>query len=569
MKEKHKNDLEQYENTFKVREDSLKDEIARLKKEIDESVENERNKNKMLHQAEVETLERNWQNKLDNQKKDFERQNEILNKQLQQQIEVNKLANKVENSSNQINELMEKITKEKSDQNESNRLYRESLVAFEERLKRMEEDLKEEKTLFTKSKMDYEKELSEKKKVNAEETSRIKKEIARLEQMQDKFKLEQYESKEKFEREKIDLVSKHDEMKLELETLKANYQSKLNEVEYQKKILEEEKKYFDKYKEESLKNIEIKKIDLQNLQTKYYAEETEIKGRIKVLQEKEFYLNDKFDEFEKTKQTILEEKQKIEKGNKDLMIAARRLDESIRAVDEKNNRLEKEKEELMKQYNEIETEKMNINNEKLKIAQEKSDIRLRLQSIDMMRMKYVSEPLSFLPTPSPSNPNFSKTFQTINPKYFSNTGRSFYSSTQKTGFYDPQNFNQTTKGKSFNADQYFSSLKNKINSQKNMEESNYTRELSPSDGNFNEMIMKEKEFIKKSMESMDNNTNNEYEKMKKNYLNNLSSSSNIMLHKEEEVKIDSVNYNKSGIMQSKQQSQIPIQEIDNFEEIEK
>ena len=68
MKEKHKNDLEQYENTFKVREDSLKDEIARLKKEIDESVENERNKNKMLHQAEVETLERNWQNKLDNQK---------------------------------------------------------------------------------------------------------------------------------------------------------------------------------------------------------------------------------------------------------------------------------------------------------------------------------------------------------------------------------------------------------------------------------------------------------------------------------------------------------------------
>ena len=381
-----------------------------------------------------------------------------------------KLANKVENSSNQINELLEKITKEKSDQNESNRLYRESLVAFEERLKRMEEDLKEEKTLFTKSKMDYEKELSEKKKVNAEETSRIKKEIARLEQMQDKFKLEQYESKEKFEREKIDLVSKHDEMKLELETLKANYQSKLNEVEYQKKILEEEKKYFDKYKEESLKNIEIKKIDLQNLQTKYYAEETEIKGRIKVLQEKEFYLNDKFDEFEKTKQTILEEKQKIEKGNKDLMIAARRLDESIRAVDEKNNRLEKEKEELMKQYNEIETEKMNINNEKLKIAQEKSDIRLRLQSIDMMRMKYVSEPLSFLPTPSPSNPNFSKTFQTINPKYFSNTGRSFYSSTQKTGFYDPQNFNQTTKGKSFNADQYFSSLKNKINSQKNMED---------------------------------------------------------------------------------------------------
>lgn len=280
------------------------------------------------------------------------------------------------------------------------------------------------------------------------------------------------------------------------------------------------------------------------------------------MQEKEYYLNDKFDEFEKTKQMILEEKQKIEKGNKDLMIAARRLDESVKAVDEKNVKLEREKEELMKQFNDLETEKMNINSEKLKIAQEKSDIKLRLQSIDMMRMKYVTEPIGYLPTPSTKQ--FTSTIQNFSNTNFNSTGNNFYSTAP---------LNQTNRSnKSFNADQYFNSIQNRINSQKIMESNMNSQSLrgisSPNWNNFNEMLLKEKEFVKQSMDSMNNNTKQEYERMKQNYLNNISSSSNIILHnKEEEVKMDSLNFNKSikdNVVQKSHNN-----EIDNFDEIEK
>ena len=76
LKQKYKNDLEQYEKTYKDKETSLNEEISRLKREIHEQVESERNKNELIHKAAIETLERNWNNKLESQKREFEKQKE-------------------------------------------------------------------------------------------------------------------------------------------------------------------------------------------------------------------------------------------------------------------------------------------------------------------------------------------------------------------------------------------------------------------------------------------------------------------------------------------------------------
>ena len=52
-----------------------------------------------------------------------------------------------------------------------------------------------------------------------------------------------------------------------------------------------------------------------------------------------------------------------------------------------------EKENLLKEKSDLETEKLNVNSEKLKIERERNDMKLRLESLDAIRMKYATEPV--------------------------------------------------------------------------------------------------------------------------------------------------------------------------------
>lgn len=74
---------------------------------------------------------------------------------------------------------------------------------------------------------------------------------------------------------------------------------------------------------------------------------------------------------------------RTERDRRDLMTAAKRIEEDIRIIDEKNRIFEAEKEEIVKRYNEVENEKTLINSEKLKIEQARTELRLRLQSVDV------------------------------------------------------------------------------------------------------------------------------------------------------------------------------------------
>jgi len=46
---------------------------------------------------------------------------------------------------------------------------------------------------------------------------------------------------------------------MDSDTIKNEYSQKLSDVDYQRKMLNEEKSYFEKLKEETLRNIELKK----------------------------------------------------------------------------------------------------------------------------------------------------------------------------------------------------------------------------------------------------------------------------------------------------------------------
>lgn len=526
LKYSHKEEIITYQEMLKTKEKEYNEEINYLRMEKNEEVKNTKESMALRHKNEIDLMEKKTERLLKEQKMKFDSENDTLKKHLEQQIEYNKLATKVELSSKHIDELMQKIQNEKEMQVSDAKVYKVSLEKLEDRLKAMENNLNRDKELFIKEKEAFEEDQLEKKKINAEEVVRIKGEVSRLEQLQSKIRSEEYAIKEKYEKEKIDLNRKYDEMKIELETMKSNYISKVNEVEYQRKMFEEEKKYFDKYKDDTLKNIDNKKYELENMKEKYYSEEKEIQSRIAIMQEKELYLTEKFEEFDKIRLSQAEKEEKIEKDRKELIIAARRIEDSIKALDEKGRLLEKEKNVLMKQYNEIESEKMNNNSEKIIIEQEKSEIRLRLQSIDMLRMKYITENRPMLNLTSPiqsipsltSNNFMSKTIMStkINSKQMDNPN--FYSSIPSNKTMMNMTSPKEISG-GFNADKYFDSLKNRIHSNNLIDNNN---DISEESNKFDKMIMKERNYLKKSTESLESNTKNEYEKMKKNHFDSIN-----------------------------------------------
>jgi hypothetical protein len=93
----------------------------------------------------------------------------------------------------------------------------------------------------------------EKKKELQEEKNRILEEISHLQELKNTLKIAEFNSKEKYEKEQLLFIQKQTEMKNELDSLRNEYNQKTIDLDYQKKILNEEKNFFEKYKDEAIK----------------------------------------------------------------------------------------------------------------------------------------------------------------------------------------------------------------------------------------------------------------------------------------------------------------------------
>jgi hypothetical protein len=257
LRKRHKDELTNLEEKYKINTLSLNDDNKKLRQEIDREVTLERERMQLIFKTDLENHEMTHKKNFEQQKKFFEDQNDVLKKQLQQQMEFNKLATKVELSSKQLEEILNKFysEKEKTTQVEHSSLENKEkfLKDLEDRLKETEKQLNTEKEMITKMRQEFEMRELEKRRENQEEKNRVEKEILRLQDLQNSLKVLEYNAKEKYEREKLELAQKHNDMKNETDSLKSEYNQKLSEIEYQKKNLFEEKNYFEKFKDEALK----------------------------------------------------------------------------------------------------------------------------------------------------------------------------------------------------------------------------------------------------------------------------------------------------------------------------
>jgi hypothetical protein len=127
----------------------------------------------------------------------------------------------------------------------------------------------------------------------------------------------------------------------------------------------------------------LKKAGLDEKKKSFVDEEREINSRRKVLQEQDYYIKEKFEDLDKLKKEVINEQRKVENDKKEVLASVTKFKEQLKNFEEKSLILDKEKEQIYKKYQELESERAFISNEKLKIEQNKTELRLRMQSMDV------------------------------------------------------------------------------------------------------------------------------------------------------------------------------------------
>ena len=239
-----------------------------------------------------------------------------------------------------------------------------------------------------------------------------------------------------------------------------------------------------------------------------------MKKRIKTLQEKEYYLKEKFEQYEAYRKDLSELKKAIELDKKGLLTAAKRLEEDVRLVEIKNSTIEKEKEIIIRKFQEYENDRSILNNERVKLEQLKSELKLRMQTVDLMRVKYVSNQTQetndyygFMNINS--NMGNTNNFNQSNPNMNLNMNNNAFMTGSVSNNFSNTNLNNTAKPqdrKQIKSDEFFENLKNKLENPNaylfdhDIQKSALSQTAKPSNShnNFNNYLNKEMEQIKKS-----------------------------------------------------------------------
>lgn len=387
LKIRHSEELSALDNRYKtqIKETNKEKEAIKLAQEeySKKILENQNS----LHKMEIEKLEKLHDTQINQMRKYYEDQVEMLKIQLNNHLDFSKLYSKVENSSQQINEVINKFNTDTSQKSQMEKHISAAkdvfLSDYESKLKYLETELVKERERLVALNKENEINFLEKKKEIQEERLRLDKENLRLQELQSAIKSLEFQSIQKYESEKLALQNKQSELKYEIENIKNEFKHKLSELEHSKKVFVEEKSYFEKYKDETLKNIENRKRELEDKRNKFLEEEKVIKGRIKVSQEKEFYLNDKLEKFEEERKAVEKKAFELEKEEKEIINAINRLEENIKNHEEDVVAFNLEKEKFRNTMLEIENDKNYLNSEKIKITQKEQEIKLRMNAIDV------------------------------------------------------------------------------------------------------------------------------------------------------------------------------------------
>ena len=257
LRDRHKSEIALLEESHRIKVKALDEETKKTKMEVDLVLFSEKERLAFNFQTDLENANVAFKKSLQNQKEFANTQINELRKQLDQQLELHKIVNKVDLNSKNIEEIVEKYANEKYKTLEVDKEIYESkqrtLKEFEEILHTKEKLYKSDLAEFKKRKKDLDEADKLKHKEFAEEKERIEKELKRLQDLQNSMRSLELSIKEKTEKDKLEVLHRENQKNIEIDSLRTSYNEKMNELDYKQKVLEDDKNYFKDYKEEFLK----------------------------------------------------------------------------------------------------------------------------------------------------------------------------------------------------------------------------------------------------------------------------------------------------------------------------
>lgn len=388
--------IKRLKEELKLQEDRIKEqtkeyfnEKEKMKLHLEDHYKKQIEIIKSLNLDEINRINKHHNEQISYLKKTYEDEIDIIKKHTNSNGNLEEVSKKLENSTNQVTELVMKIQQQEISDRNVNEIAKSKEFFYndyETKLKNLESELNKERERLLKQSKDQELSLMERKREIQEERSRLDRENTRLIDLQSTLKSLEYQFSQKYEIEKLSLAQKESELKIEIENIKSDLKQKIIDLEHQKKLFNEEKIFFEKYKEETLKNIEVKKREIDTKRDKFLDEEKEIKSRIKVLQEKEYYANQQLSQIEEKNDELLNKENELDKEQKEILKSVIRLEESIKKYDLDMQNLSKDKEVLRNMKLEIENERSLLYADKIKVSQKEQEINNRMISIDVSKI---------------------------------------------------------------------------------------------------------------------------------------------------------------------------------------
>ena len=359
--------------------------------------------------------------------------------------------------------------------------------------------IKKQREEILKERQNFEQEKQSWNKLFLEQKSRLEKEIEIIQKFQ---KIQQAKNlkireEQKLEEIKNDYDSK--EIKAEIENIKSLYNIKLNQLENQKKILEEEKENFEKLKKDKNNSLQMSRMDIEQKKLELLKQNSEINKRYNDLRNKEYYLKEKYEDYRRIKDFVEMKENQNNKVERDLILASERIQQNIKEIEIRENLFEKERTDLLKKEYESNEQKKKLENDKLDLQQEEAEINLRYQNLSNFTYKNPNinnvEKYNLTVPFLNENNNLENTDKNFNS--YSGNKNNYMDNRLRYGDKIENGSNYYNKNyEKFSAEKYLNALKDRIENGKRI---NY-----PNLGAFDDKnkfdIAKEREYIRKSKE---------------------------------------------------------------------
>jgi hypothetical protein len=369
---------------------NLDEERKELLKSLTVKLDREVERSQRQHVANLEILESQHRSNLEREKILSEQHNQIIRRQLEQQIQIAELVRGVQGSSTKL----ESILKSNTDINET------AMREKQKKVLELEKEVNEKLTNLVVKQRTYN-DLEKKLDGIIREYDLVKGEKLKILE-RDQFELDEHTERYKVQENK--LISDVTLLRLKVENqkdkkarieelLKAELLRKENELEDEKTRYENEKQAADDQQREYEKKIQLKYLEIDERKKMLSENEAALIKKIQNLDYKYDTVNREKEALKYKMEQLDEERVKFEDKAYQAQQTSIKVFEESEFVAVHKKEYEEDRAELEKLRYELEAEKAHVRAEHLKLEQKRTEIAMRERMIDQLKLNKVQEDL--------------------------------------------------------------------------------------------------------------------------------------------------------------------------------